>query len=654
MATQQTIAAMSVRISAQTQELQQGLEKAGGTINKFQNQFSGMGGLGGAIAGAFAVGSVLSFGREIITLNGQVQGVKYAFDKLNQPGLLDQLRTATKGTVDDFGLMKAAVNAKNFKIPLDQLATLLTFARRRAQETGQSVDMLTEKIIEGLGKQSTEILDVLGVSVKDVREEFKKTGDFGKAFGTIVTQELGKMGPEIETTADRIARMNASWENLKTTLGAALIPVVDTLLTKLNGFTENIKKAVDNDIISSWQKWGLILTNQGDKIIQVQNTIEIYKKDIDSMAAAHTLNNQTLEESLEWISKSQFKYTEIIKQLREYGAQVMANSKLPPPGGAVVEMGVLETLKKQLADQQALKEKASAADIASFNIEIKNIQEKIAYYEKLGTVVGKVNVLEDKINTLKKQQNEATRTIDYQRIGRDIDNLQNKLDALKASSEPLPRVLSKAFDTKSMLPKGTPSLGDSTQLAPVTIKLAPVDTTAYEESLLNVQDFNVDIAESIKASLLDLTLSITESFGQMIASADVDWSGVILGGFGSMLEQLGVQVLKAAASLLVIKLAFSSMNPYAMAAAGLALVALGAGLKASATKIASGGSGGGASTSGMASSSVGNSVSASTYAPNLNDASKQNNINVMVTGKLAGKDLVLVMDRSNDSLKRVG
>lgn len=44
-------------------------------------------------------------------------GVQRAFNKLNNPGLLDDLRTSTKGTVNDLQLMTAAVRAKDFRIP---------------------------------------------------------------------------------------------------------------------------------------------------------------------------------------------------------------------------------------------------------------------------------------------------------------------------------------------------------------------------------------------------------------------------------------------------------------------------------------------------------------------------------------------------------
>ena len=51
----------------------------------------------------------------------EADGVTKAFNELNQPNLLDDLRTATKGTVTDVELMKAAVQAKDFRIPLEDL-----------------------------------------------------------------------------------------------------------------------------------------------------------------------------------------------------------------------------------------------------------------------------------------------------------------------------------------------------------------------------------------------------------------------------------------------------------------------------------------------------------------------------------------------------
>ena len=75
------------------------------------------------------------------------------------PSLTNDLKTATRGTVSEFDLMKSAVSANNFKIPLESLSSYLAFATRRAEETGQSVDYLVDSIIMGIGRKSPMILD---------------------------------------------------------------------------------------------------------------------------------------------------------------------------------------------------------------------------------------------------------------------------------------------------------------------------------------------------------------------------------------------------------------------------------------------------------------------------------------------------------------
>jgi len=58
-------------------------------------------GLGKKIAGAFAVKQVAEFAWETAKLAGKVQGVKEAFDNISTPGMLKELRGATKGAVSD-------------------------------------------------------------------------------------------------------------------------------------------------------------------------------------------------------------------------------------------------------------------------------------------------------------------------------------------------------------------------------------------------------------------------------------------------------------------------------------------------------------------------------------------------------------------------
>ena len=131
------VSKISVKIGADTKDLEKGLNHAKQETSKFGEQIKKIGGL---VAGAFAVSKVIDFAKECIKLAEEAEGVKTAFDRLNEPGLLSELRTATKGTVNDLDLMKAAVQANNFNIPLKTLGSLLEFAHQRAKDTGQSVD----------------------------------------------------------------------------------------------------------------------------------------------------------------------------------------------------------------------------------------------------------------------------------------------------------------------------------------------------------------------------------------------------------------------------------------------------------------------------------------------------------------------------------
>lgn len=98
-----------------------------------------------------------------------------AFEALDRPDLLDNLRKATKGTVNDLELMKAANMAKDFRIPLEDLGKYLEFAQLKAQQTGQSVEYMTNSIVTGLGRKSVLILDNLGLSAAEINEQMAKT-----------------------------------------------------------------------------------------------------------------------------------------------------------------------------------------------------------------------------------------------------------------------------------------------------------------------------------------------------------------------------------------------------------------------------------------------------------------------------------------------
>ena len=179
-----------------------------------------------------AAGAVANLGSEMygmvqqgIELAKQGEGIRIAFERLGRGDILDGLRQATHGTVTDIELMKAAVKFNDFKLPLEELGTMLAFAQQKAKDTGQSVDYMVDSIVTGLGRKSLMILDNLGLSANEVKEKMKQTGDMTTAVGAIIREQMSKAGDYVETAADRAAQANVSLQNKMEELGRKFAPV---------------------------------------------------------------------------------------------------------------------------------------------------------------------------------------------------------------------------------------------------------------------------------------------------------------------------------------------------------------------------------------------------------------------------------------------
>lgn len=160
-----------------------------------------------------------------VELAESADGVVHAFEKIGTEDYLQTLREATKGTVSDIELMKAAVKAKDFRIPLEDLGKYLSFAQLKAQQTGQELDYMVDSIVTGLGRQSPQILDNLGLSAAEISEKTKETGDFMKGVATIVEKNLAAAGETYISAADRAAQRTVDLENAQLSLGKALVPI---------------------------------------------------------------------------------------------------------------------------------------------------------------------------------------------------------------------------------------------------------------------------------------------------------------------------------------------------------------------------------------------------------------------------------------------
>jgi hypothetical protein len=188
---------------------------------------------------------IISTGKQAMEMSVQSEGIRMAFERLNRPGLLDNLREATHGTVSDLQLMQAAVRFDDFNLPLEELGTMLAFAQQKAKDTGQSVDYLVDSIVNGLGRQSTQILDNLGLSQAEVKERTKETGDMTVAVGEMIREQMQSAGDYVETAADRAMSANAEYEN-------SLVELGDKMRETFNiGSMDEVNMYLKNELIKT-------------------------------------------------------------------------------------------------------------------------------------------------------------------------------------------------------------------------------------------------------------------------------------------------------------------------------------------------------------------------------------------------------------------
>lgn len=234
-----------IKLSLESNQYEQGLRGAKRRFEDFtasiginMKKMTAYGLAAGAAASAInsltsAISTAISDGTRMAK---EMEGVRAAFKRLDQPGLLNNLREATHGTVNDLELMKQAVKFDNFNLSLEQMGTFLAFAQQQAKATGQDVNFLVESIVNGLGRKSLPILDNLGLSATEIRERMKESGDMTKAVADIIQERMEAAGGYIETASDRAARATTDLENAMTSLGETFAPLVgasDSLWTSI-------------------------------------------------------------------------------------------------------------------------------------------------------------------------------------------------------------------------------------------------------------------------------------------------------------------------------------------------------------------------------------------------------------------------------------
>ena len=198
-------------------------DKLGLSIGKFAK------GAGIAALGFMAVDAankIKDLTNEGIQLALQAEGIKHRFEQIGGTSLyLEDLRKHTNGLVNDLELMKATVKANDFNIPMKDLGKYLEFAQLKSQQTGESVDYLVNSIVTGLGRQSVQILDNLGLSAAELKDKMAEGKTMTEAVAEVIDNQLQSAGEHFETTAEKAQRKLVELQNEQMRVGEALAPL---------------------------------------------------------------------------------------------------------------------------------------------------------------------------------------------------------------------------------------------------------------------------------------------------------------------------------------------------------------------------------------------------------------------------------------------
>ena len=195
------------------------------------------------------------------------------------------------------------------------------------------------------------------------------------------------------------------------------------------------------------------------------------------------------------------------------------------------------------------------------------------------------------------------------------------------------------------------------------------------EALERTMAFNQGLNQIVTGGLQDLAVGIGQSLGQALSSGGnltQKLSKVVLSTIGSMAQQLGTLAIGMGKALSAITIALKSLNPAVAIAAGIALVALGAFVSAQAGKIGSGGGGGGGGATAFAKGGIvsgptmglvgeypGARSNPEVIAPldklqNMIGGNRgTQNINVGGQIRLEGQDLLIAIERANETAGRI-
>ena len=221
--------------------------------------------------------SMLALWKSFIDASIENEPLQRSFERLSESAnisadeMLKAMRRASRWTVADTQLMASANKAYSLWIVsnVEDMATMMEIARVKWQAMWRTMEEALDDIVTWLWRWSVQILDNLWIVIKQseaqelyAKQLWKTVNELTEAekkqalVNAVVSQwkkELEASWEVHETMQERIARMNAQWENMKNTIWDALIPVFDRLLQAVSPIIEKVVNWIEeNPKLTAW------------------------------------------------------------------------------------------------------------------------------------------------------------------------------------------------------------------------------------------------------------------------------------------------------------------------------------------------------------------------------------------------------------------
>lgn len=204
----------------------------------------------------------------------RIETVEHGFKMLSQRigsdvvPLLEKLRRATKGTVDDMKLMELANRgmALGAVRSAQDMETLVWTARRLGRVLGLDVGFAIDKLTTGLARMSYRLVDDVGLTLRLADAKTRYAQATGKLVSELTAEDIQtafiqefmlkasdlmkSMGEDVDFVADKWQRFKATLANFWQDVQRAMLPLIGDLSEKLTNALNENREAIFNWLAS--------------------------------------------------------------------------------------------------------------------------------------------------------------------------------------------------------------------------------------------------------------------------------------------------------------------------------------------------------------------------------------------------------------------